>query len=344
MLALGVTCLMTSLLSGEAQIMQLSFMMFLLNLFSAVQDIAVDSLAVSILDPHELGAGNTVQVVAYKAGSMFAGGLLLYMREAYGWSPMFLTFASIYFICIALTSQLNLVDADGVRQKQKSDDQNADKEHLSQIFNVKGTLWLVSFVLFYKLCERSEQTFALFLVDKKVPREELALLSTFIRAFSIIGSTASGIALTRGTSAQRLVIQFAVLRAITIFGLTIVLSNWGLEPATFDTTKRDYYFKFAGFSLICLTSISAGAVTTATFTLMMRLSQTAPDKIRGTHYSLLATSEVLGKLMFAALAGWLLDIAGLPIMFVVFTLLAFLVIPFIQSAPPSVINIKSGHQ
>ena len=102
MLALALTCLITSIAVDESQIMTLSVLLFLLNLFSSVQDIAVDSLAVSLLDENELGAGNTVQVVAYKAGSMFAGSLLLFVREAFGWTIMFMAFSSIYFVTILL--------------------------------------------------------------------------------------------------------------------------------------------------------------------------------------------------------------------------------------------------
>ena len=40
-----------------------------------------------------------------------------------------------------------------------------------------------------------------------------------------------------------------------------------------------------------------GAITTATFTVMMRLSQTAPSSLQGTHYTVLATCEVFGKLV-----------------------------------------------
>ena len=106
MLALGITCLVTSTLSGETQIGYLSILMLFLNLFSAVQDIAVDSLAVELLDQNELGIGNTVRVVAYKAGSLFSGGLLLYVKEIFGWTIMFLAFALIYFIAVILIHQL----------------------------------------------------------------------------------------------------------------------------------------------------------------------------------------------------------------------------------------------
>jgi len=336
MLALGLTCFVTSALSGETQIWYLSFLLLLLNLFSSVQDIAVDSLAVTILDPNELGAGNTVQVVAYKAGSMFAGGLLLIVREAFGWQVMFLAFGSIYLIAIALTSQFDMVED----KEHHKDERSSHSQSFRHILKVDGTAWMIAFVLFYKLCERAEQTFALYLVDKKVPREELAVLSTFIRAFSILGSTASGIALTRRyLSSRSLVALFSISRAVTIAGLSCVVLSWGLEPTDF-ANQSDHFYKYVGFLFICLTSIGAGGITTATFTMMMQLSQKAGMQIQGTHYSLLATSEVLGKLIFAAVAGWLSDLVGLQIMFVSFTVLACIVFPFIQSAPKSVTNFK----
>ena len=105
MLALAFTCLLTSVAVDEkCCLWGLSALLFLLNLFSAVQDIAVDSLAVTILNDKELGAGNLVQVVAYKAGSMFAGTLLLLIHEAFGWTVMFATFSFMYFSTVFLTS------------------------------------------------------------------------------------------------------------------------------------------------------------------------------------------------------------------------------------------------
>lgn len=63
MLMLGLTCLGAGVFTGPQDLTELSVFMLLLNLFSATQDIATDSLAVMILQPQELGAGNTVQVI-----------------------------------------------------------------------------------------------------------------------------------------------------------------------------------------------------------------------------------------------------------------------------------------
>ena len=342
-MALGLTCLITSVTVEETQIWSLSFLLFLLNLFSSIQDIAVDSLAVNILDENELGAGNTIQVVAYKMGSLFAGSLLLFVREAFGWSPMFMAFSSIYFVALGLISFISIsekksstISSDNMVKDSNPKD-GSISNNLAKIFKVDGTIWMTFFVLVYKLCERSEQTFALYLVDKKVPKTELAMLSTAIRAHSIAGSFASGLVLTAGyVTAKNIVYALAILRTFGISLLTLVTIQWGNEPATFEDNNYDFYFKYTGFFAICLTSVGAGAVTTAVFTIMMQISKKAPDEVQGTHYSMLATCEVLGKLLFAALAGWLIDIFGLQAAFVLFTILAIFVVPVIYLSPIAV--------
>ncbi len=328
-----------STLSGEEELLLLSICMILLNLFSAVQDVAVDSLAVAILDEDELGAGNTVQVVAYKFGSMFSGGLLLYVKEAFGWTPMFTIFASIYFVCILLITQLDL---DRLEQKTTRTEQTSNtkqvhlsvSEELKRLFNVPGTLWLTFFVLTYKLCE--SQAFTIYLVDKKVPTEELALLSTIVRGASILGSFFSGYALTRyKTRPAKLIVISAVIRASAVVGLATVMTLWGFEPIQSTSSTRDWCLKMAGFGLLCLFTIGAGAITTPVFTLMMGLSQKSPKDIQGTHFSMLATSEILGKLMFATVNGWIIDLVGLQVMYVIFSLLAILVPIVMLQAPKS---------
>ena len=219
MLALGITCVVTGVCCTIENLLNLSVVLFLLNLFSAAQDIAVDSLAVRILvSDEEIGIGNTIQVVAYKAGSIFAGGILLYLEYISGWMGMFIAFASIYCICIILIRSLNLVerstlDIKTTTYKNDLDNSNActrsscvNEEHAPssffKLFDTSGTLWMVCFVMFYKLCERAEQTFSMYLVDKSVPTTTLAAWSTVLRTFSILGSTYGGLSFARTTKVQ----------------------------------------------------------------------------------------------------------------------------------------------
>ena len=69
---------------------------FSLNLFAATQDIAVDSIALTILPPDELGRGNTAQVVGYKIGAIFGGGILVWFMDVLGWMGLFLALTLLY--------------------------------------------------------------------------------------------------------------------------------------------------------------------------------------------------------------------------------------------------------
>ena len=202
MTCLGITCVITGVYCSIENVVALSVILFLLNLFSAAQDIAVDSLAVRVLESDEdLGIGNTIQVVAYKGGSIFAGGILLYLENIIGWAGMFNMLALMYFICVFLVTFLKLVEkheeAKIPRLKDNTEKQamNTDENFLMSflnIFSIEGTTWMVCFVMFYKLCERAEQTFSLYLVDKHVPTSTLAAWSTVLKTFSLVGSTYTG--------------------------------------------------------------------------------------------------------------------------------------------------------
>ena len=203
MICLGFTCMITGVYCSIENVMALSVVLFLLNLFSAAQDIAVDSLAVRVLESDEdLGIGNTIQVVAYKGGSIFAGGILLYLENILGWAGMFNVLAFMYFICIFLVTFLNLVEKpeqtvkpshkDNCEENRVMNSNDNILKNFVNLFSVAGTTWMVCFVMFYKLCERAEQTFSLFLIDKNVPTITLAAWSTVLKTFSLVGSTYTG--------------------------------------------------------------------------------------------------------------------------------------------------------
>merc|ERR1712115_748113 len=124
-----------------------------------------------ILSQDELGAGNTIQVVAYKAGSVFAGGSLLWMRDLTSWSMMWTVFGCLYLACIGLVYGLRLVEMDTPVMKE-GQPLNPVRESLSGIFKVEGTWWMVG---------------------KGVPMSKLAFWTGVVRsAASLTGSSVGG--------------------------------------------------------------------------------------------------------------------------------------------------------
>ena len=84
---------------------------------------------------------------------------------------------------------------------------------------------------------------------------------------------------------------------------------WGREPCSAESLSTyaslDSALMYLGFATTSATLFSAGVVTTATFTVMMSVSKSAavalPESalgdLAGTHYTVLATAEILGKLV-----------------------------------------------
>ena len=205
-----------------------------------------------------------MQVVVYKAGSVFTGGTLLWFHERFGWSPMFTAFASLYFATVLLFRRYRLADRQGGfvvvigdrltttilfynplqnrssaelrsdRAKQREDEEEQSPFSWSDILRVKGTLYIAFFVCLYKLCERAEQTFSLFLVDKGVPAWRMALWATVVRSASLAGSARGGAILSGGganvwSRAKRVLLTFSLLRTLPIAGQQAIILFWGKE-------------------------------------------------------------------------------------------------------------------
>jgi len=356
---LGVTCLLASFTQLN-MMTSLLVILFLLNLASAVQDICVDSLALEVLEPGELGAGNTIQVVAYKAGSVFAGALLLWVKEVGSWSLMWTSFGCLYLLCLLLILSLELgykTNNNTNKAEDKSDKSSFEPsltinfmlQNWKRLLEVPGTKWMISFVLFYKLCERGEGTLPLYLVDKGVPMAKLAFWNGIVRsAASIGGSTIGGYLLsTEKFKPGQLMLYTAALRVLPISIQFILILFWGHAPVknSLDDFNLDSLMFYLSIMTLCVANFTAGLITTCCFTSMMTVSQSAPSMIQTSHYSLLSTCEVLGKLMFASVAGALIDFAGLLPVFAIFVTFAIATIPLILKMPDlDVIKLKSDKQ
>lgn len=93
--------------------------------------------------------------------------------------------------------------------------------------------------------------------------------------------------------------------------------------------------------LMLLLLVVSGSISTAAFTLMMQCSRRAKATCQASHYSLLATAEVLGKLLFSVFVGALTDAVGYPWAFGLFTLLSIIVLPLFSYTPHCLLNHSS---
>ncbi|XP_008068163.1 major facilitator superfamily domain-containing protein 3 isoform X2 [Carlito syrichta] len=335
-------------------------LLLLLNLGAAVQDVALDTLAVQLLEPAELGPGNTVQVVAYKLGSALAGGGLLALLPILSWPLLFLLLAATYWLAAALAWAAPALRR--LPQPQPSGHSPYTLHHLQDLLTVPGTLWTAGFVLTYKLGEQGANSlFPLLLLDHGTSALDLGLWNGVgAMACSIAGSFLGGALLTRQWQLLPLlksVLQFRFGGLACQTALLFYLNTPGasLGPGTI----------LRALLSLCLQHFLGGLVTTVTFTGMMRCSQLAPSAlqvrrhdrdtkglqawsvmqaltltpstVQATHYSLLATLELLGKLLLGVLAGALADSLGPRLCFSFLLTLSALPLLYLDLAPSTLL-------
>lgn len=159
--ALGLLCGLLATLppagpGGAALPVPVAALLLLLNLAAAVQDVALDMLAVRLLEPAELGPGNSVQVVAYKLGAALASGGLLALLPALSWTLLFLLLAATYWLAAAAAWV-----APALRQLPVPPPSAHPRPSLrlqQDLLAVPGTLWTAGFVLTYKLGKSGSST------------------------------------------------------------------------------------------------------------------------------------------------------------------------------------------
>lgn len=89
-------------------------------------------------------------MAAFKVGTLFSGGVLVYFMDFISSKPAFLILGIIYFICFSLLYVI-LKDTITNHDKTKEEDTLSFKQRIILLHESPGTYWICIFVLIYKL-------------------------------------------------------------------------------------------------------------------------------------------------------------------------------------------------
>lgn len=280
-----------------------------MNIAAATQDCAVDGLAVDILAENELGYGNSAQVVGYKAGMILSGGLLVWLSGYYGWN--------MQFVVMALIAAIPLLIIFFYREKETAAIHFKERLGFGEVFRIlassfskKSARYFILFILLYKSGEvMLDIMFKPFLIDSGFSASSTGLwIGTYGMAASICGSIAGGVLSSRKKPFTGLMYA-CIMRLIPLMCISAISL---VKPQAYQVITISLLEHFFG-----------GMLTTAVFAFMMF----NVDRIIGaTHYTLLASIEVIGKAPGAALSGIVAQKFGYPICFITGTIISALVI------------------
>lgn len=260
-------------------------LVFVMNLIAATQDIAVDGWAVDALRQSELGLGNAVQVIGYKLGMLTGGGLLVWASQFIGWSGLFVSMGVLNLLVFGLA----LVAREPTRSHQDRENIRGVLARLRQALRLPNTGYLLLFVGTYKLGESmSDVLYKPFLVDAGIRPEQIGLwVGTWGMLASILGTLAGGVLAAR-LPLLAAVGWTAVLRLVPLAARSWLALSGVSDARVITVTLGEEFF--------------GGALTTAMFAFMM---SRVDRRVSASHYTLLASVEVAGKLPGGPLGGLL---------------------------------------
>lgn len=335
-----LVCLIASLANFQSITFQLTTL-FIINLFASIQDVIVDAEVVSMLNHNTMAIAGITQVVAYKLGAVFLGGIGSVFVDFVGWSG-FLFIMSFFFFGATLLS-LNSEElifheeneiAVHVSQVLNSDSQLQESistffKSVIQSLNDSKLLFTIMLLIIYKLGEQGTLRITpLYLLTMGIPKAHVtAWLNLAGGILSIMGSVIGGffVGWKGFTSKQSLWFIFNLRLIPSSLIMLIAIANRNTEPNNYSA-----FFEVSMLFNDMWLSLMGGMITTIMCTLMLQLAKLQPRHLQATHMSLFTTIEVLGKLTFLSVAGYFTQLFGFSGVFLIFNLIDIFSIPIVQ--------------
>lgn len=268
----------------------LMILLFLMNITAATQDIATDGLAVSRLAPHMRGLGNSVQVIGYKVGMIFGGGLLLWLVARFGWQ---LSYTVLAFLIIPILLPIWFMhEPEALAGSEPQHDPwqgwqgyiGLFKDFLSR---ERMGWWLLTVATFKAGDSLASRMIGPLLSDQGLSLSDIGLLIGIVGATAgLAGALLGGLFLLRLGHCKALLI-FGALQAVGFIGYLSIAGG------VYDIRTL--------YAVVCMEQFADGLSTVALFTSMMDVCR---KQLPGTDYTLQAAFQVTVS-GFAALAGGL---------------------------------------
>ena len=276
---------------------------FLVTFFSASQDIVVDAYRREDLFDEELGLGSSFYINGYRIGMLLASGGGLIMADQMPFSLVYAIMASamlpgIITTLLAPEPQTNMGKPETMR--------NAVIDPLVEYFSRNGALWILAFILLYKIGDTMASAMTIpFYLDIGFSKTEIGAVVKFFGFWATIaGGLIGGV----------LMLRLGINRSLWIFGFLQAIST-----ACFAILARVGYSIPILSWVIGFENFSSGMGTAAYAAFMASITN---KKFTATQYALLTSMMGIPRVMASAPTGFLAKILGWETFFISCTLIA----------------------
>jgi PAT family beta-lactamase induction signal transducer AmpG len=275
----------------------------LVTFFSASQDIVVDAYRREDLSDEELGLGSSLYVNGYRAGMLLASGGGLIMAD-------YIPFGQVYAIMAlcgipgVVTTLLTPEPKVGLEPPGTM--KEAVVGPLRDYFNRSGAIAILAFIILYKIGDTMAASITIpFYLDMGFTKTEIG---TVVKLFgfwaTVVGSLLGGVAMLRFGIGQALWV-FGGLQAVSTACFT-VLAAIGPSVAVLS-------------SVIAFENLTSGMGTAAYAAYMASITN---KRFTATQYALLTSLMGIPRVLASAPMGFVAEIAGWKLFFLICTLAA----------------------
>jgi PAT family beta-lactamase induction signal transducer AmpG len=280
-----------------------AFAAFLVTFFSASQDIVVDAYRREDLADEELGLGSSFYVNGYRVGMLLASGGGLILADFIPFSGVYLIMAACLLPGVVTTLLTPEPAAPMGRPKNMRD---AILNPLAEYFSRQGALWMLAFILLYKIGDSMASTMSIpFYLDIGFSKTEIgAIVKLFGFWATIIGGITGGV----------LMLRLGINRCLWIFGFLQALSTAGF--AVLAKTGHDLLV-LSG--VIAFENFSSGMGTAAFVAFMASITN---KKFSATQFALLSSLMSIPRVLASAPTGFFAKHMGWAGFFIACVLIA----------------------
>jgi len=281
----------------------LAFVAFLVTFFSASQDIVVDAYRREDLSDEELGLGSSLYINGYRVGMLLASGGGLIMADHMDFSMVYLILAGCMLPGLLTTLLTPEPETPAGTPRTMRE---AVVDPLVEYFSRKDALWILAFVLLYKVGDTMASAMTTpFYLDIGFSKSEIgAVVKLFGFWATIAGGLAGGLMMLR-LGINRSLWVFGFLQAASTAGFAL-LANIGYSVAWLS-------------AVIAFENLSSGMGTAAYAAFMASITN---KKFTATQYALLTSLMGVPRVLASAPTGFLAKNIGWETFFISCTLVA----------------------
>ncbi len=293
----GLSCsmLLMGFFHPTESLLGIIIMTFLIALFSATQDIAVDAYRTEALSDDEQGIGASLYVYGYRVGMLISSGFGLWMVDP---QTLDVSFGQMYQIMgllmlVLMTNTYFASEPPMLKQDSKGIVQ-AVFLPFKEFFTREGALIMFFFVLLFKVGDGiAGSMYGTYYVDLEYSNKVIAEVTKGVGFISTMAGLGVGASLMYIWGIRRCLVLFGVLQALsTLFFAFLPNLGFGYLPLACVVSFEDF---------------SSGLGTTA---MVAFISSISNKMYTATQYALLASLAALGRTFFAGFSGDLVKSVG----------------------------------